>query len=322
MQLMQDAEEKGINSLKATEEVQETVEGKQSTVGQPSLAPPFFHFWGHIASRSHHHNLVLLEQTATLQTPSTEPYNLAAGTNAATYSQWKQDTILLPILSQLGNGFFVESGAFDGEKDSNTLYYELKLGWRGLLVEPNPKSFSKLLGKHRRAYAYRGCLSPSDHAETLQFLSDADGRTSMIDDDGKYSVEAQPLHTLLMQIGQSEVDFWSLDIEGSESSVLQNTDFSKVEVGVLLIEMNKSEKNNREIREVMKKEGFQNIGHSIYPEGDGILDQIFVNPKYFQKRGLLLPSSESLAPQYRNSGTSMLHSIVSDITAAAWPGRS
>jgi len=253
-----------------------------------------------------------------LQRPSSELYNLAAGTNASTYSQMGQDTMLLPVLQQLGSGFFVESGAFDGETGSNTLYYELKLGWRGLLVEPSPDTFSKLLGKHRRAHAYQGCLSTSDHAETFQFSVETEGpetrvfsvptegRAGMIDGDGHYAVEAQPLHALMEQAGESSVDFWSLDVEGSESHVLQSTDFSKVEVGVLLIEMNKSEENNRGIYEVMKKEGFHNIGHSIFDKvkgsgkRDGILDQVFVNPKYFQKRGLLVPTSGLLAPQYRN----------------------
>merc|ERR1719359_1165301 len=97
------------------------------------------------------------------------------------------------------------------------------------------------------------------------------------------SVQAQPLHVLLEKIGQRAVDFWSLDIEGSEGMVLKGTDFSKVEVGVMLIEMNKNEENNNAIREVMTKEGFRNIGPIRQ-------DQVFVNPKYFQKRGLPVPT--------------------------------
>src|SRR5215831_4591146 len=36
-------------------------------------------------------------------------------------------------------GFFVEAGANDGLAQSNTLYLERYLGWRGLLVEPIPE---------------------------------------------------------------------------------------------------------------------------------------------------------------------------------------
>ena len=45
--------------------------------------------------------------------------------------------------------FFVEAGAHDGESLSNSLFFEVKLGWNGLLVEPNPFSFQALLTKNR-----------------------------------------------------------------------------------------------------------------------------------------------------------------------------
>ena len=41
-------------------------------------------------------------------------------------------------------GFFIEAGAFDGEISSNTLFFELKQNWTGLLVEPNPDIFQML----------------------------------------------------------------------------------------------------------------------------------------------------------------------------------
>ena len=56
-------------------------------------------------------------------------------------------------------GFFVEAGAFDGESYSNTLFMERSLNWNGLLIEPNPDSFSKLTRKHRRAWSVNAALS-------------------------------------------------------------------------------------------------------------------------------------------------------------------
>ena len=51
--------------------------------------------------------------------------------------------------NQLKNGFFFEAGAFDGEKISNTLFFELKHNWTGLLVEGHPDAFETLKGKVR-----------------------------------------------------------------------------------------------------------------------------------------------------------------------------
>lgn len=217
--------------------------------------------------------------------PSTLPYNLKVGTNRSTYSQWGQDTVLFPFLSKIQNGFFVESGAYDGEYMSNTLLFE-QLGWKGLLVEPHPPTFVELLSKHRRAHTFQGCLSPTAEPMVLQF-SGGSGVGHVVKD-GEFNVNAQPLHALMDQMGQKTVDFWSLDIEGSEAEVLGATDFKKVEVGVLLVEMNKSEKNNEAITAVMTKEGFVDIGTTKYD--GGVLDHIFVNPKYFASRNMEVPT--------------------------------
>ena len=46
--------------------------------------------------------------------------------------------------NRIRNGFFIEAGAYDGEVFSNTLFYELKQNWTGLLIEPNPDAFEEL----------------------------------------------------------------------------------------------------------------------------------------------------------------------------------
>ena len=46
--------------------------------------------------------------------------------------------------NRIKNGFFIEAGAYDGEEISNTLFFELKHGWTGLLIEPNPDAFALL----------------------------------------------------------------------------------------------------------------------------------------------------------------------------------
>jgi hypothetical protein len=43
------------------------------------------------------------------------------------------------------DGFFIEAGAHDGVEASNTLYLEKKMGWKGLLVEPNPDTFAGII---------------------------------------------------------------------------------------------------------------------------------------------------------------------------------
>jgi len=64
-------------------------------------------------------------------------------------SQFQEDVLLLPYLLALAGmpgaaGTFVELGAVDGLKYSNTLLLERCFGWRGLLVEGNPASYAAL----------------------------------------------------------------------------------------------------------------------------------------------------------------------------------
>jgi hypothetical protein len=52
----------------------------------------------------------------------------------------------------MSNGFFIECGAYDGEIFSNSLFFELKRNWTGLLVEPVKDSFAKLRKKNRKVF--------------------------------------------------------------------------------------------------------------------------------------------------------------------------
>jgi len=54
--------------------------------------------------------------------------------------------------NRIKNGFFIEAGAYDGEALSNSLFYELKLNWTGILVEANPDAFNEMKSKNRKSW--------------------------------------------------------------------------------------------------------------------------------------------------------------------------
>ena len=133
------------------------------------------------------------ESAIHLDPPSQEPYHFAQPMTDMHRSQFGQDKALEPLLSQIKNGFFVESGAHDGEAISNTVYYE-SLGWQGLLIEPS-NHYASILRKHRKAWAFNGALSPSGKSQQLNFrhggvLGHADPTIST-------TVQAEPLAKLL-----------------------------------------------------------------------------------------------------------------------------
>mmetsp|Transcript_100872 Transcript_100872/g.285906 ORF Transcript_100872/g.285906 Transcript_100872/m.285906 type:complete len:281 (-) Transcript_100872:51-893(-) len=246
----------------------------------------------------------------TLVPPSTSPLNLTA--QKTSYSQWRQDVIVEPLFANITHGFFVESGATDGESSSNTVYFERK-GWTGLLVEPDRKFFDALRAKHRNAFLFQGGLSPTNATGHFTFHPSYGGgsiseRMPKKHAKHDYEVVTVPLHMLMQAMSRKTVDFWSLDIEGLEGAVLEATDFGAVEVGVLLIEMNKEGANNDRIKAVMDKQGFVDIGVTRYAKGgyrdiddapanatlDTVLDHVYVNPRYYRSRGLAVPTGEQL----------------------------
>jgi hypothetical protein len=65
------------------------------------------------------------------------------------------------------NGFFVEAGGLDGERSSNTIYFEKKFGWTGFLIEMDPSYYLQLRGKNRQCYTANACISPENYAMTV-----------------------------------------------------------------------------------------------------------------------------------------------------------
>lgn len=57
-------------------------------------------------------------------------------------------------------GFYVECGGLNGEKGSNTFFFEKVRKWNGLLIEADPTNYAALKSKHRKAFSVNACLSP------------------------------------------------------------------------------------------------------------------------------------------------------------------
>ncbi|KAI9030548.1 hypothetical protein DFJ74DRAFT_702840 [Hyaloraphidium curvatum] len=225
------------------------------------------------------------------------------------HSQFGQDSLVYSLLGNQSNGFFVESGALDGVWDSNTLFMET-VGWTGLLVEGNPLNFRKLRASRRTSWMAGVCLSDSGTRKRVVWRMGAGlgGIEAYIDEpmkdkmrllkDSNHSwfvdeggdghlgeVDCWPLLDLLDSMPGSVpgmvhlIDYWSLDTEGSESAILKSTDFSRLDVRVMTVEVNTPEAE-RKVREVMGRLGF--VFHSKVDQ----YDLLYVN-KELAKRIVL-----------------------------------
>ena len=176
------------------------------------------------------------------------------------YSQHRQDQIVYETFfrdARPGDfpGVFVDVGAYDGATFSNSLFFEETLGWRGLCVEPLPEAFAKLAARRRAISVNCGV---SDYEGTANFLDvEIAGFEKMYSGlvknyDKRHSefieqratkkrvikVPVRRLSAILAEHGIAEVDYCSIDTEGSELAILSDLMAAPVKIRVLTVENN------------------------------------------------------------------------------------
>ena len=184
-------------------------------------------------------------------------------------------------------GFYIEAGAAGGELYSNTLYFEMKYNWTGLLVEPSPIWWKELKSKNRNAWILPHCLSTEKKVHLIDFYSFSEdfvdfafmSRTDMDHDFyenfkanhphalNKLKVQCFPLQAVLKAIELPKVQYFSLDIEGAEYDVLKTIDFNVVDFSVFSIEIEDDNDNvmrlnsgsNEDLHKYLKQNGYDYI---------------------------------------------------------------
>ena len=158
------------------------------------------------------------------------------------------------LLGGKKNGFFIESGGYDGEDLSNSLFFELKRNYTGLLVEPNVFNYKKLLEVNRRVFSVNACYSTSGlpmlvdfvNAKALGAIKEIDQKMKLMESlpkqvqqdnlQGESKALCLSFYSILLSVGNPVVDYLSLDIEGAELPVLKTIPWDKVDIKVLSIE--------------------------------------------------------------------------------------
>lgn len=154
-------------------------------------------------------------------------------------------------------GTFVEVGANDGIRQSNTLFLEMKKGWRGVLVEAVPELYEQCRRNRPRAKVIWAALGSPErvpgvarvrYAGLMSIVkgamrSAAEEDTHVIIgcdiqklDTYEVDVPYDTLSNVLDRCGVKKVDFLSLDVEGMEAQVLAGLDFRRHAPTYILVE--------------------------------------------------------------------------------------
>lgn len=182
-------------------------------------------------------------------------------------SQFYQDLFIASELGGKKNGFFVEIGACDGLRLSNSLFFERHMGWRGVLAEPG-KAWHPALKKNRLAkidfravWRTSGCKmlfneTESREVSTLEMFNKADFHSELRLRGKQYMVDTISLEDLLeAHSAPDEIDYLSIDTEGSEFDILSGFDFSKRLVRCITCEHNFTT-NREKIHALLTSKGY------------------------------------------------------------------
>lgn len=186
------------------------------------------------------------------------------------YSQSEIDQELIAFLLAGPNGYFVEFGACDGVFASNTYFLEKTQGWKGVLSEPVPNYF-KEIKNHRTAKSYPLAVTAQNQGRvefieanqpglsTLKGYENADRHHSLRADGIRYEVETITLRDLLyLADSPRQIDYLSMDTEGSELDILKSFPFDEFAFRFISIEHNNSE-NRERIKDFMNSKGYCEI---------------------------------------------------------------
>ncbi|MEM8791622.1 MAG: FkbM family methyltransferase [Pseudomonadota bacterium] len=202
------------------------------------------------------------------------------------FSEAGQDAFLdQHVFRTKRGGTFVEIGGYDGVTGSNCLFFEMRRGWNGLVVEPAPTLF-EACSTARRVPCIQAALGPepgtAEFFEVTAGLKQMGGLIATYDATMRAAVEADPRHqgrtievevttlaALLDTHGLTAIDYVSLDVEGAELSILSGFPFERYEIGAMTVE---NRDGAREIPDLMKNQGFQRV------EALGV-DDLYVSEK-------------------------------------------
>ncbi|MFA6407407.1 MAG: FkbM family methyltransferase [Candidatus Paceibacterota bacterium] len=196
------------------------------------------------------------------------------------YGQYGEDAKLKNLFSGKKDGYFVEVGAMEGIRFSNTYLFE-RMGWKGICIEPHPDYFSLLQHNRPGSILIRAAAGGTDK-DAVDFYTNYRGSMSTLDKSlegffrahygsffGGFKTIQVPQVTLNSVFEKHHVpisiDLLSLDTEGTEEDVFGGFDVKKYMPRVIIAEISiKREPVERIMKELGYVECCTNPSNAIF----------------------------------------------------------
>jgi Methyltransferase FkbM domain len=179
------------------------------------------------------------------------------------FSQARQDELVIGLLRNKTNGYFIDLAANDAVLLSNTFALEKHYHWNGICIEPNPIYWQNLS-------SYRSCMIVAavvgaQRMEEIYFRFEAGDHGGIANDgfnNGKrWQRQSERRYTVtLLEILRDRaraptlIDYLSLDVEGAETFIMQNFPLDLYRIKIIT-----AERLRGPIRQFLKDHGYEFI---------------------------------------------------------------
>lgn len=179
------------------------------------------------------------------------------------YSQYNQDFFVdSKLLNYKENGIFIDIGAWDGIRYSNSYFFEKNRNWTGVCVEPLPCEYKKLVN-NRKCTCLNLAISTNEGVEDFVRIDHPGGGGMLSGLANKYNkahmkrvnnfkdkiqkikVECKTFNNLFETLGIFKIDYCSIDVEGPDFDILKSINFKKFDIKIFSIENNYKDKINK-----------------------------------------------------------------------------
>ena len=232
------------------------------------------------------------------------------------FSQLGQDLWVIETLDYKNKGFFIDIGAADGVKHSNTNLLEKKYQWSGICIEANPFMIP-MLSSNRNCMCVHALLDNSENIEKtfycaneISFLDNINRPLSI--EQTKNYVETsgysfQPIKMKTSKINKIlenyncpyVIDYISCDTEGTELDILKEIPFDDYHVNIITIEHNAPHigtKYQNEIRKFLENNDFRFIkgNEDLLNWRHGPIEDFYINNNILKTDGTIFKATQYL----------------------------
>ena len=209
------------------------------------------------------------------------------------YSFGGIDSLIANIFKNKNNGFYVDIGCGHPIKNNNT-YLLSKKGWRGINIDLDKENIN-LFNIYRKKDENINIAISNDNKEVdLYFYHSKSAINTISKDAANYQkarvssvkkIKSTTLNELLdaSKFKDIEIDFLSIDVEGSELLVLKNFNFKKYSPKVIVVEyldlsLPKLEIKNLNIKNIINSQLYNLITSNNYTLANILhSDLVFIN---------------------------------------------